>query len=153
MHREELIKELDDILRPYLKEQGVDLVELICRYEGRGLVLRLVVDRLEGGITLAECASLNRQTGVMLDERDIVCERYILEVCSPGMDRPLTVKQDFIRCLNRQMRLFLREAVEGKIEIEGILREVKEESLVIETDAGSMEVHLEKITRGKQIIR
>jgi ribosome maturation factor RimP len=153
MNKEELVKELDTIIRGYLTEQCLDLVELICRYEGSGLVLRIMADRPEGGITLGECASLNSQLGMILEERDIIPERYVLEVCSPGLDRPLTVKQDFVRCMNRPMRLFLREAVDGKIEIEGIVREVKEDSLVIETDAGSREVLLEKIARGKQIIK
>jgi ribosome maturation factor RimP len=153
MYTEELIRELDTIIRGYLKEQGIDLIELVCRYEGSGLVLRIVADKPEGGITLGECAVLNRQIGGMLEERDIIRERYVLEACSPGLDRPLTVKQDFVRCMNRQMRLFLREAVAGKVEIEGIVREVKEDSLVIETDAGSMEVPLEKIARGKQTIK
>ncbi|MFA5362306.1 MAG: hypothetical protein WC335_03530 [Candidatus Omnitrophota bacterium] len=153
MLKEELIKEVDPVIRGYLKEQGLELIELICRYESSGLVLRIVADRPEGGITLGECAVLNSQIGRTLEERDSIRERYVLEVCSPGLDRPLTVKQDFARCLNRRMRLFLREAVAGKIEIEGIVREVKEDSLVIETDAGSPEVPLEKIARGKQIIK
>ncbi|MDD2703339.1 MAG: hypothetical protein PHC33_04985 [Candidatus Omnitrophica bacterium] len=153
MNKEELLKELDVIIRGNLKEQGMELVELIFRYEGSGLVLRVIADRPEGGITLGECAVLNSRIGGMLEERGIIPERYVLEVCSPGLDRPLTVKQDFARSLNRRMRLFLREAVEDNIEIEGILREVKEGSLVIETDAGSPEVPLEKIARGKQIIK
>ncbi len=153
MNREDLIRELDAMLRGYLGERGVALVDLIFRYEGSGLVLRLVVDKPEGGITLAECADLNHQIGVMLDERNSISERYVLEVCSPGTDRPLTHRQDFARCVNRKMRLFLREAAGGAMELEGVLREVKDDSLVIETDAGLQEVFLAIIARGKQIIR
>jgi ribosome maturation factor RimP len=152
MHREELIRELDSVLRGYLSEQGVDLVELIFRYEGSGLVLRIVADKPEGGITLEECASLNSRIGSMLDERDMIPERYVLEVCSPGLDRPLTRKEDFARCLNRRMRLFLREAVGGKVEIEGVLREIRDDVLVLGTADGIVEVALGTIARGKQVI-
>ena len=116
------------------------------------MVLRILVDRPEGGIYLVECAFLNRQIDRMLDAKDIIRDRYVLEVCSPGLDRPLVTRQDFLRCINREMRLFLREAAAGKMELEGALREVKENSLVMETDAGTEEVLLDKIAKGKQII-
>ncbi len=96
MDRQAIIAELNSIIADYLKIQGLDLVEIICRYEGRDLVLRIFVDRPQGGITLAECAQLNKYVSNILDEKDILQSRYILEVSSPGLERPLKTKNDLL---------------------------------------------------------
>lgn len=85
-----------------MKNQNLDLVDIIYRYEGRGLVLRVLVDKPEGGITLDECAGLNNEISRILDEKDMLQQRYILEVSSPGLDRPLNSKNDFLRCINKE---------------------------------------------------
>jgi len=152
MDRQEIIAELKDIIGDYLKLQGLDLVDLICRHEGRDLIVRILVDRPEGGITLDECAGLNIQISSLLDERGILQTRYILEVASPGLDRPLKTKNDFSRCINKKARFFLNEAVNGKIELEGQISKVENDSVYIDGKNGVIEVPLTKINMAKQII-
>jgi ribosome maturation factor RimP len=152
MDKQELIIELENLLGDYLKNLGLDLVELICRYEGRGLVLRLLVDKPEGGITLEECAGLNRQMGNLLEEKNIIEENYILEVASPGLDRPLKAKNDFRRCLNRRAKFFLVEPINGKIELDGAIKEAGTDTVSIETASGTVQLSYSIISRAKQII-
>ncbi len=152
MDRQAISVELNSIIGDYLKSQGLELVELIYRYEGRDLVLRILADRLEGGITLAECAALNKQISAILDEKDILQVRYVLEVCSPGVDRPLKAKSDFLRCINRKARFFLYEAVKDKTEWEGIINKVGDEAVYIDMEDRIIEVPLAKINRAKQVI-
>lgn len=152
MDRQEIIEELRGIIGEYLKSQRLDLVDLIYRREGRDPILRILVDRPEGGITIGECAVLNRQIGSLLDEKEMVQERYILEVASPGLDRALKSKNDFSRCINRKVRFFLNEQINGKIEIEGVINKVEGDSVYIEGKDEVVEVPLTKINRGKQII-
>ena len=111
MDRQELIAKLKDIIGNYLQGQGLDLIELIYRYGGRNLILRILVDKPEGGISLDECAHLNNEISRILDEENILQERYILEVSSPGLDRPIATKKDFQRCVNRKARFFLSELI------------------------------------------
>ena len=152
MDRQAIAEELKNIIGEYLLNQGLELVDIICRNEGRDLILRILLDRPEGGITLDECARLNIQISNLLDEKDILQTRYILEVASPGLDRPLKAKNDFLRCINRKARFFFNEPINGKIELEGVISKVENESVFIESNDQVIEIPLTGINKVKQII-
>lgn len=152
MDRETVINELSNIISDYLKSQGFDLVDFIYRYEGRDLFLRILVDKSQGGISLHECGQLNNEISQVLDERDILQERYILEVSSPGLDRPLKQKSDFLRCINRKVKIFLNESINGKMEIEGVITKVEDDIVYIEVKREVIAIPLSKINKTKQII-
>ena len=149
MDRKEISEKLSIMISENLKARGLDLVELICNYQGRDLFLRLLVDKMEGRITIKECAEVNRRLSAMLDEANILEQSYILEVSSPGLDRPLSSKNDFIRCLNKQIRFFLAEPINGKIELEGIIRQADDNSVSIETEGKVLEIPFVKINKAK----
>jgi ribosome maturation factor RimP len=150
--KQQVFAQLGAVIQDYLKAQGLELVDLIYRYEGRDLFLRVLADRPEGGITMDECSRVNDDLGKILDEKDLITEHYILEVSSPGLDRPLVTQADFARCLKRKIRVFLREAVEGKIEWEGLISRVEQDKLYLEAQTGIIEIPIEKINKAKQII-
>jgi len=152
MDNQEIISELSCIIGDYLRNQGIDLVDLIYRHEGRDLVVRILVDRPEGGITIGECAGLNVQISNLLDEKDILQTRYVLEVASPGLDRPLKVKSDFSRCINRRARFFFSEPINDKLEVEGLINKVEGDLVYIESKNGIIGVPLAKINKAKQVI-
>ncbi len=153
MYREEVIARLQESVGGYLRDHGLELVELIYRQEGGGdFFLRFLVDRPEGGISLGECANLNKEISSILDAEDMLQIRDILEVSSPGLDRSLKTKNDFLRCLNKSVRFFLNTLVCGKLEHAGIIREAKDESGSVETKEGIMEIPLATVNKAKQII-
>ena len=153
MDRDTLIKQLNELIEEFLKSQGLELVEVIYRQEGRTHVLRIFADRPEGGITLEECSLLNREIGRMLEEKNILQEEYLLEVSSPGIDRPLRTQKDFARCINRRARFFLSEPVNGKIEWEGLIVQVGAEAVSLDlSGTGRVEIPLSKINKAKQEI-
>lgn len=152
MDRQETITELKNIIGEYLKIQGWDLVDLILRKEGRDLILRILVDRPEGGITVGECANLNARISNLLDEKDILQTRYAIEVSSPGLDRALKTRNDFLRCINRRARFFLNESINGTIELEGLISKVENDAVYIEFRNELIEIPLTKINKAKQVI-
>ena len=152
MDRQEIISELKDIIGNYLKDKALDLVDLFYRYEGRDSFLKILVDRPEGGISLGECADLSNGISMILDEKDILRERYILEVSSPGLDRPLVNKSDFLRCINRKVRFWLSEPINGKIEMEGSVNKVDDDSVYIDIKDETLKIPLLNIKKAKQII-
>ena len=152
MDKEEIIVELTNIADDYLKNQGYTLVDLTYRYEGPDLILRILTDRPEGGINLDECSSINTGISRILDERALFPAGYILEVSSPGLDRPLKTKNDFMRCLNWRVRFFFNEPAEGKLELDGIIRKVEDDAVLISTQNKDITVPLSRITRAKQIV-
>jgi len=147
-----IIGEFNSLLKDYLTSLNFILVDIICRYEGNGLVLRVLADKPNGGINLDECAMLNREIGVLLDEKDIIKEKYILEVASPGLDRPLRTRDDFLRLLNKPAKFFLNEVINGKLEWDGSIDRVDQESVFIMAKEGIIELPIIKINKAKLII-
>ena len=152
MDNQEFIEELKAIIGSFLKEQNIELVDFFYHYEGGGSVLKVKVDRLEGGITMDECAALNRDIGDILDQKDIMQNRYILEVSSPGLDRPLKTKADFSRCIDRNIKFFLNDFINGKLEWDGIIIRADDFSVSADINGNIVEIPLEKIAKAKQII-
>ena len=139
-----------ELIQSALEEEGAELVELIYRKEAGRQVLRLLVDR-EGGITLEDCVALNERIGNLLEESDAITERYVLEVDSPGIDRPFKVKRDYERALGRLVRVSLSEAVLDKKEYIGRLEQVLEDSIKVNVKKkGILDIPFTKITRARQ---
>ena len=128
------------------------MVDLIYRYEARDLVLRILVDRPEGGVSLGECARMNNEISEILDGKDILQARYVLEVSSPGIDRPLVTGSDFLRCVNRRARFFLNETINGKLELEGTIIKVEDDAVFIDIEGESIKVPLSRINKAKQVV-
>jgi ribosome maturation factor RimP len=75
-----------------------------------GKVLRLMIDRPDGGVSHEHCASVSRQAGALLDVLDFGAGRYTLEVTSPGLDRPLFGPPDFARFAGKLARITIQPA-------------------------------------------
>ena len=152
MDSDALIAELKGVFEGFLKERNFEFVDLVCRYEGKDLMLKVIADRPEGGITMDECALLNKEIGDILDQKDIIQSRYILEVSSPGLDRPLKTKSDFSRFLNRNVKFFLNDLINGKLEWDGKIIRVDDNSVYADINGNIVEIPLPKIAKAKQII-
>lgn len=151
MDRHEKEAQLKAFIDDYLRSQGIELVDLIYRYGGRDLVLRILADRPQGGITLDDCAYLNSEIGRIMDEKNILEEYCILEVASPGLDRSLKTKSDFLRNLNKKVKLFLSEKINSKMELDGDITGATDTSVYIDIKGEKKEIPLSKIIKGKHI--
>lgn len=152
MDRQELISQLTNIISEYLKIKGFDLVDITYRYEGRDLILRVLVDRPYGGITIDECTLINKDIGTILDEKDIIKDTYTLEVSSPGIGRPLRTKNDFSRCINRKVQIFLLSPRDGRLEWQGTIERIENETIYIAVKDKVIEIPLSCVSMAKQLI-
>ncbi|MDP2939283.1 MAG: ribosome maturation factor RimP [Candidatus Omnitrophota bacterium] len=149
---EYLLDRIKELIDPILQSKQVDLVELkLGRQKGR-LHLRFFVDKPEGGIMLSECADLNVELGKILDEAGLIQEGLVLDVSSPGLDRPLTTVKDFKRVINRDIKVFLSEAIEERKEFQGKLVSVEEDRIIISFENRFVTIPLDKINKAKQAI-
>lgn len=105
-----VIGRLEGIIRPLLEGEGAELVEITLGGGRRRRFLRVYVDR-PGGITIDECARLNRLIGGTLDIEDPIDGSYLLEVSSPGLDRLLKTDRDFNRHAGQKIRVILTSGV------------------------------------------
>lgn len=152
MIKAELINELKELFSLSASKENIELIDLICRYEGNKLVLMILADKPEGGITLGECALLNHRLSDLLEEKNIIEGNYILEVSSPGLDRDLLTQKDFLRCKNKELVFYLNDLVNGKCQWQGMVNKADEVSVVIENAGQFLEIPLIKINKARLVI-
>lgn len=112
-------------LEPIVEQAGAELVDLeVAGSHGRPVV-RAYVDT-EQGITLDECARLSRLLEAELERTGAVPERYVLEVSSPGIERPLTRRSHFERFVGHEIDVRLYTKREGRKKYVGALEAVED---------------------------
>ncbi|WP_406737715.1 ribosome maturation factor RimP [Streptomyces sp. NBC_00853] len=98
---------LRELLEPLVAAKGLDLEEIEMSRAGKRRMLRIIVDSDEG-VELDACAELSREVSDKLDETDVMGEdEYVLEVSSPGADRPLTEHRHYVRAIGRLVKFQL----------------------------------------------
>ena len=121
-----------ELLEPPLDALGYELVDLDVRVGRRGL-LRVFIDK-ENGVNLADCEFVSGQLSAFLDVEDPLPGRYVLEVSSPGLDRPLRTLEHFRRFRDRRAKVRLREPRENRRMLNGRLLGIRDESIVMDVD-------------------
>src|SRR5258705_1509042 len=104
---------------------GLEIFDVQFRREGKGMVLRILIDRpgpsatADDSVSVEDCARVSRDVSALLDVDDVVPTAYTLEVSSPGLDRPLRHADDYRRFSGRRAKLGMREAGEGPTVFKG----------------------------------
>lgn len=140
----EITDKVTQIAEIYLKERGMEIVETTYRREQEGMVLRLLVDKPEG-ITINECEEINNFLSAELDKEDVIQEHYVLEVSSPGLDRPIKTDKDFERAMGKDLEITTYERIDDRKTHEGHLLGMDKENIVIEKDGVSVVIPKNKI--------
>lgn len=123
-----------DIITPTLLERGYTVVRVQFQ-GGAKKVLQIMIERMDGvNITVDDCADVSRAVSVLLDLDDPIHDHYILEVSSPGLDRPLVQKADFERFAGSVIKLELKTPVEGSRRFKGLLLGIEGDRVKIELE-------------------
>ncbi len=129
---------LKEKIEPLVAEDDLELVELEYFEGGYRSVLRIYVDKA-GGVTVDQCAKLNRKIGDFLDMEDLISHRYMLEVSSPGLDRPLTNSLDFKRKIGEKVKVLLKDTMEEQTELVGRIINFEQENLILAIEPNKKE--------------
>ena len=143
---------------------GYELVELERAGSARRPILRLRIDRPDstpegGGVTLDDCAVVSRALESYLDAREGLSERYVLEVSSPGVERPLVRRRDFERFAGQEVALHGKAPLAGRARrlegrLVGVAGEEGAEWVVLRLPGGEeVEIPRDQITRAHLIFR
>lgn len=125
MNTERLLEEVEKLLEPVLKDLGLELVEReFVPAQGR-FVLRLYIDREASPVTLDDCEKASKAIEGILDVEDLIPYSYVLEISSPGVNRPLRKEKDFERFLGSFVDVKSKEMIEGRHHFSGILTGIK----------------------------
>lgn len=149
---EELRVCINDIAEPIANSISAQIFELKVNKQNNVIVIDLVVDKARGGINSDECAFVNREISKILEEQDVVGVGYAINVSSPGVDRPLENRRDFMRVVGREVRFHLSEKLEGKLEHAGIVDEVFDDEVKIKVRSEDLVIKYTIINKAVQII-
>ena len=128
-------KRIENIIAPALLERGFRVVRVQLQ-GSKGKTLQIMIERLEDiNLTVDDCALASHTISVLLDVDDPIHESYILEISSPGMDRPLVKKDDFERFVGSNVKIELNTLYEGQLRFQGLLKGVEADNIKIELDA------------------
>jgi ribosome maturation factor RimP len=136
---------------------GLDIFEVELRREGGQQVLRVVLDRpgpnrtAEESVSLEDCARVSEELSAILDvEDEVPADRYVLEVSSPGLDRPLRHADDYRRFAGRRAKIVLSEPVARQTAFVGRVLGLEGDDVRFESEGGKQVIlPLRLITRAR----
>lgn len=131
--KEEYEHRTTQLLLPIVEESGFELVDVEYVKEGGTWYLRGYIDK-PGGITVNDCEVVSRALNEKLEAEDYIEGSYVLEICSPGLDRPLKKPRDFERSLGELVEIRTYRPVDGRREFVGTLQTYDDNSVTVEEE-------------------
>ncbi|RJR22505.1 MAG: ribosome maturation factor RimP [Desulfobacteraceae bacterium] len=145
-----IISEVQKVVEPILEDLGFELVAIDYLSSRGGWILRIYIDR-DGGVTLDDCALASREIGDVLDIHEVLNHGYVLELSSPGLDRPLTREKDFLKAVGKRLKVKTINPIHGSRNFKGYLRTVADGNLEIETEKGIVSFALGEVEKANLI--
>lgn len=138
------------LIQPALEDLGYEVVRVqLSGGRGAKLKLQVLAERPEGGMSVEDCARASRTIAALLDVEDPIAGAYVLEVASPGIDRPLTRLKDFERWAGFEARVELVAPRDGQRRFSGPLAGVEGDEVAIDTQEGRKRLPFAEIAKAK----
>ncbi len=156
MSQERIVEKAIELATPLATELGYELVDVEYRKEGPNWILRCFID-CETGVGINECQRFSEALDQVLDAADPIPGSYLLEVSSPGLERPLKKDGDFVRFAGNMVEIRLRQPIDGKKTLIGILSGVRQAEnsksfkVVIDNAGQVTEIPRDIITKAKLV--
>ncbi len=135
-----------ELVEPLLYDIGYELVEVEYLSMFGRWVLRLYIDK-ENGVTIDNCADVSRELGDIIDIKEIIDHDYVLEVSSPGLNRPLRREKDFIRAIGSTIRIKTKQAINGQKNFTGVLKNCTDRAVFLESSGNKIELPFNDIEK------
>ncbi|MGM0602842.1 MAG: ribosome maturation factor RimP [Bacillota bacterium] len=127
---------VSEFVLPIAHSEKLDLVDVEYLKEGSNWVLRVFLENSRGDLTIEQCERVSRALGNILDEEDPIPDSYILEVSSPGLERPLKDKNDYKRFAGEYIYVKTYKNINNKKEFTGILNSSDDEKIQLKLKNG-----------------
>ncbi len=133
---------------------GYEIVRIALQNSARGgaVTLQVMAERPDGTMLVEDCARLSREISVIMDVEDPISAEYVLEVSTPGLDRPLTRRKDFENYAGFETKIELSVPEEGRRRYRGKLLGIEGDLVKIEVDGEVFEVDFNNINRSKLVL-
>lgn len=153
MSKKDDIEGIRILVDPVIKSLGMELVDIEFAKGGPKWYLRFFIDK-EGGVTLDDCEQVSHHVGGILDVEDIISHSYVLEVSSPGLDRPIKRLEDYDRFKGKLVKIKTYGPVEGERVLTGRILETQGNIIMISDEGKGVikEIHLEQIASARLVV-
>ena len=128
---------LEELIAPVVEAEGYECVDVTFEKAGKDWVLTTYIDG-PNGIGLDDCEVVSRKLSDLMDEKDPIEQSYLLEVSSPGIDRPLKKEKDFARNMDKRIVVSFYAPVNGSKQLSGILKGYNGVPLTLQLDSEEM---------------
>ena len=144
---------LQEMLEPLIDEMGFDLVRVIT-IGNVNPTLQIMIERKDReNIVVDDCAAVSRAVSALLDEKDPIAGRYTLEVSSPGLDRPLTALENFVRFAGFEAKIETDVEIEKRKRFKGrIVRVDENDNIVFAMDGEEYLIPYEAVFKAKLLL-
>lgn len=139
------------IIEPTIEAMGFELVRVTYGGAQRAK-LQVMAERPDGTMTVDDCADLSHELSALLDVEDPISGEYILEVSSPGLDRPLTRLKDFERWKGFETRIELESPLDGRRRFRGMLLGLKDEAIALRVEGQVVYLPFELVQKAKLVM-
>ncbi len=143
-------KKTEELLKQIIENMGYDLYDIEYLKEGKDYHLCIYIDK-ENGIDILDCEKVNEVIDPILDKADYIKDSYFLEVSSAGLERKLKRKEHFEKQTGKKIEINLYSKVDGKKNIQGILKECNNDFLVLQTEQKEIKINIEQISNAKSV--
>lgn len=129
-------QDITDILQPVVESMGFIWWGVEYHHNSVNSILRVYVDKADGGISIDDIVDITDQLNPVLDVENPIVTAYTFEVSSPGMDRPLFTPAQFQQFVGATIKCQTRQAVEKRRKFEGVLLHADEEAITLQLPKG-----------------
>ena len=143
-----LAQNIGEVVEPVCEAEGIEFVHAECLSGEGGMLIRFYLDK-PNGITIDDLTGMSRQFDDLLDVHFANLGSYRLEVSSPGLDRPLSKKEDFKKFVGNRVKIKINEFIEKRKEFTGILKNVTEVGVTIDSDNKEFFIEFEQINKAR----
>ena len=143
--------QIRELIEPAVEGLGFELVR-VTYGGGRKPTLQIMAERPDGSMSVDDCARLSREVSLILDVEDPLPGEYLLEVSSPGVDRPLTRPKDFERWVGFETKVELATQMDGRRRFKGRMTAFDGAEVRMETDEGEVVLPFGDISKAKLIL-
>ncbi len=144
---------LQDLIEPVVQGAGYDLVRVLTVGQTNP-TLQVMIENSDHktNITVDDCAKVSKLLSAMLDEKDPIESEYSLEVSSPGLDRPLTKLEHFVRFCGYEIKLETEEKVNNRKRFKGKIISVTDDNIVMETNSEEYTIPFSVVNKAKLVL-
>lgn len=143
---------VEQLIEGVVEAEGFELVHVAFQPKGAASILRIYIDK-PGGVNLSDCQRVSRQVGVVLDVEDLIPHQYVLEVSSPGLERPIFKESEYQRFKGKEVRVTLLEKLEGRRNFTGFIRDFANRTLRLESQGREYEIPVDRIKKANLVYR